>query len=235
MGRAVVALLALTAGVLAVAPSLPTLQPVDLGVVVACVVAAALLGACAVAVAELEETIPLLALGMLAAAILALGLQVGGLERVASLPKVALAAGAGVVFARTFDHGAFVLAVPLLVGALDLAFTLGGGAATVRWPAFVASPDPLLVVLPGWGGPLLVGAVGLSTFAFLGALQAWAVARDLRPRITGQVMVAAIVAGLVVEALSGREVPKTALLVAGFLAACGGRLPALVRRDAAGG
>lgn len=229
MGRAVVVLLGLTAAVLALSPRLPALQPIALDVVVACVVAASLLGACAVAVAELEETIALLALGMLAAAILAVGLQVGGLERVASLPKVALAAGAGVVFARTFDQGAFVLAVPLLVGGLDLVFTLGGGSATVAWPALITTPDPLLVVLPSWGGQLFVGAIGLSTFAFLGALQAWAVARDLRPRATGPAMVVAVVLGLVLEAQLGREIPKTALLVVGFLAVAGDRLPGLAR------
>jgi len=133
--------------------------------------------------------------------------------------ETAFAAAAGLLFAYAFDVPAALVAVPLLVGGIDLAAALTSDR-TFAVPA--DDVDVLTLALPQWGGPRAgevpyVASLGLLDATFLAMFAGWSARYGLRPR-TVAVLLAAALAGSVAWAVAAeRTVPALPMLALAFL------------------
>jgi hypothetical protein len=227
VARLAAALLAILGGLavlLLAAPDLPELQPPGRAALVAAVPPIVLLGALTYVMGPLVR-IPLAlaglaaAGGLLTAAAAAQNAHGGG-----TLPEALLAIALGLLFARVFDLGAFVIGVPLVIGAIDLITTLGSSAVRT-WPQPLPGGEPLTLELPLWGADVAAGSLSIATVLFLAALQGYAVRQRLRPAGTAAGMTAALVGAYLLEWRLDRPMPQTAFVAAGFLIACSDVLP----------
>jgi hypothetical protein len=224
----VLAVLGALAALLLGAPLLPELQPPARAALVAAVPPLVLIGALAYLLAPLTR-IPL-ALGALAgagvlltAATAALGAHGGG-----TLPEVLLAIALGLLFARVFDLGAFVLGLPLVVGTIDLVTTLSA-AGTRVWPTPLAGGEPLVLELPTWSSETAAGELSIATVLFFAALQGYAYRERLRPAGAAVGMTVGLVLAYLLEWRTDRVMPFTAFVAGGFLIACSDALPRWLR------
>ncbi|WP_320672194.1 hypothetical protein [Patulibacter defluvii] len=227
MARLAAALLALLGGLavlLVAAPALPELQPPARATLVAAVPPIVLLGGLAYVMAPLVRMpLALAALaaagGLLTGATAALDAHGGG-----TLPEALLAIALGLLFARVFDLGAFVVALPLVIGAIDAVTTLSAGGVRT-WPQPLPAGEPLTLELPLWGAHVAAGSLSIATVLFLAALQGYAVRQRLRPAGTAVGMTAALVGAYLLEWRLDRPMPQTAFVAVGFLIACSDLLP----------
>ncbi len=130
-----------------------------------------------------------------------------GAGLLATPPEALLWGSLGVMFARGFQAGPLVVAVPLLVAGIDVA--LGG----IDGPA--PGGDPLTLGLPGGGRVLATEA------AFFAAAWWWAGGvAGLRPRASR----VALAAALALAVVAGRSVPGLTAMGLAFLAVNADRL-----------
>jgi hypothetical protein len=198
------------------AGALPELQPPARAALVAAVPPLVLLGALAHGLAPLVRS-PV-GLGVLAGA--GLGLTAvtaaAGAHGAGTVPEALLGIALGLLFARVFDLGAFVLALPVVVGVIDAWTTLASGAAR-SWPQPLSGGDPLLLELPSWSAETAAGQVTIATVLFLAALQGYAVRERLRPAGAAVGMTAGLLLAYLLEWRTDRAMPATAFVAAGFL------------------
>jgi hypothetical protein len=218
--RGPAALLGAGAGALVyflVAPVLPAVRPLDLGIAVAATVGLAFVVALSAGPAPAVQA-PF-TLGPL---VLGAGLLVAALNAAragaAATPFEALLFGClGVTFAAVLDTPALVVALPLFVGALDVTGVLGEGPGNLLVQD--ARPgDPLTLELPGWGGGLPVARVTVVEVLFLAAYTAYACRFALRPLASALAMWAALSGAVVGGLLLDRRIPALALMGAAYLA-----------------
>ena len=207
------------------APSLPGGAPDAL---------AAVVGALAVAVCVLapligrEDAVALLVFGG-GAAFLAVALNASDVGAAATPVEALLGATAGLLFAIAFPVPAAVVAVPLLVGGIDLASALGAGADPVVVPG--DDPSVLTLALPAWGGGMDVARIGLLDAVFLALYAAWAVRFSLRPRLTIPLMAAGLAAAAALSVAFDRAVPALPFLALALLLPAAKRVAHLVRAE----
>lgn len=219
------AVLAALAALTTAAPALPELQPPGRAVLVAALPPLLLLVALAALLADRVRTPPgIAALVAAGAALTALttALDARGAGTVA---EALLAIGLGLAFARVFDLGAFVLGLPVVLGAIDAATTLASTAVRT-WPQPVPAGDPLVLELPSWSAQTAAGQLSIATVLFVAALQASAVRERLRPWGAAAGMASGLVLAYLLEWATDRAMPATALAAAGFLLGIADRLPA---------
>ncbi|WP_026910687.1 hypothetical protein [Patulibacter minatonensis] len=224
----VLAVLGALAALLLLAPAFPELQPPQRAALVAAVPPMALLGALTYLLAPLTRIPAALAglagVGLVAtAATAAVDAHGGG-----TLPEALLAIALGLLFARVFDLGAFVIGLPLVIGAVDLFTTLSGDAVKT-WPMPVSGGDPLVLELPSWSAQTGAAEISVATVLFLAALQGYAVRERLRPAGTAVGMTVGLILAYLLEWRTERAMPFTAFVAGGFLVASSDRLPTWLR------
>jgi hypothetical protein len=195
--------------------------------VAACAGAAAL-ALCALALLPgREHPVGLAVLGI-GAGLLAVALNTRDVGAEATPVEALFGAAAGLLFASGFAAPAAVVALPLVVGGIDVASALGG-AGTVA--VGQAGGDLLALDLPAWGAGGAVPSLGLLDATFLALFASWAVRYRLHPRVAIPLMVAGLAAALVLSLASARSFPTLAFLAGAFLLASLDRVPALLRSD----
>ncbi|MEV4421725.1 hypothetical protein AB0L40_17335 [Patulibacter sp. NPDC049589] len=224
----VLAVLGALAALLLLAPVLPELQPPARAALVAAVPPLALLGALTYLLAPLTRA-PLF-LGALAAAglLLTAATSAVGAHGGGTLPEALLAIALGLLFARIFDLGAFVIGLPLVIGSVDLVTTLSG-AAVKTWPTPLPGGEPLVLEIPSWSAQTGAAEVSIATILFLAALQGYAVREHLRPAGTAVGMTVGLLLAYLLEWRTDHAMPFTAFVAAGFLVASSDRLPTWLR------
>lgn len=224
----VLAVLGALTALLLLAPSFPELQPPARAALVAAVPPLALLGALAYVLAPLTR-IPVALAALAAAGLLGTGAAAAlDAHGAASLPEALLAIALGLLFARVFDLGAFVLGLPLVIGVVDLVSTLSS-STTVTWPSPLDGGDPLALEIPSWSAQTAAAEVSLATVLFLAALQGYAVRERLRPAGTAVGMTVGLLLAYLLEWRTDRAMPFTAFVAAGFLIATVDALPRWLR------
>lgn len=224
----VLAALAALAALLLLAPALPELQPPARAALVAAVPPLALIGASAYVLGPLTR-IPLALAALAAAGLLATAAAAAlGAHGAGTLPEALLAIALGLLFARVFDLGAFVIGLPLVIGVVDLVTTLPG-AAVKTWPATLPGGDPLLLELPSWSAQTAAGEISIATVLFLAALQGYAVRERLRPAGAAVGMTVGLLLAYLLEWRTERAMPFTAFVAGGFLIASSDALPRWLR------
>lgn len=224
----VLAVLGALAALLLLAPELPELQPPMRAALVAAVPPLALIGALAYLLGPLTR-IPLALAGLAAGGLLATAAGAAlGAHGAGTLPEVLLAIALGLLFARVFDVGAFVLGLPVVIGVVDLVTTLSASASKA-WPTTVSGGDPLLLELPSWSSQTAAGELSIATVLFLAALQGYAVRERLRPAGAAVGMTVGLLLAYLLEWRTDRAMPFTAFVAGGFLIACSDALPRWVR------
>jgi hypothetical protein len=224
----VLGVLAALAALLLLAPALPELQPPARAALVAAVPPLALLGALAYVLGPLTRIPVALAALAAAGALLTAAANALGAHGAGTLPEALLAIGLGLLFARVFDLGAFVLGLPLVIGVIDVVTTLSAG--TVRtWPMPVSGGEPLSLELPSWSAQTGAGEISIATLLFLAALQGYAVREHLRPAGAAVGMTVGLILAYLLEWRTDRAMPFTAFVAAGFLLASADALPRWLR------
>ena len=88
----------------------------------------------------------------------------------------------GIAFAVIFDVPALAVALPLFLGAIDVAQALGGGSAGLFTLSTSKPGDVLTLELPDWGTGLAAARLSATDVVFLGAFAAYARRLGLRER-----------------------------------------------------
>jgi hypothetical protein len=127
------------------------------------------------------------------------------------------------------DAPARALARPPFVGAVAAVSVLGGGPSTLLADEPARGGDPLTLALPALGGGVPAARLAAVDVVFVGALAGYAESRRLGVVAAGAGMLAGLCAALVLDAAAGVSAPALALMAAGFLVACAGRLPGVAR------
>ena len=222
MVRGPAALLA-AAVLFAVAGELP-----DAGALVAACTGALAVGVCAlVPLAGRDEPLGIGIFG-LGAALLTAALAAAEVGALANPAEALFAGAAGVLFAWAFAAPAAVLALPLLVAAIDAAAVLSGPSEPM---AAGDQVDALTFVLPRWGGEGAVGHLAVLDATFLAMFAAWALRFSLRPRRAIALMLGALVLAAGLGVAIDRPLPALAFVAVAFLAADPRRLVMMVRQD----
>jgi hypothetical protein len=230
--RGPAALLALAVAALAyflVAPSLPSLHPLDVAIGVSATVglafAVAIAAAPAAAIAAPFTLVP----AVVGAVLLVAVLDAARAGAAASPFEALLFGCAGVAFAALLDAPALAVALPMFVGVLDLSGVVGAGPGALLVSDPARPGDPLTVELPGWGGGLPAARLTAAELLFLAAYVAYAHRLGLRPRASALALFGALVATVVLGLALDRRVPALALMGASFLAVNADRLGGLLR------
>lgn len=214
------------------APALPALPAGDATTIVAGGVGLVAIAAMAIALVQARETVVWPLLIAAGAGLLVGGLNAGGVGAGANVAEALLAASAGLLLARVLGTPAVAVAVPLFVAAIDLWSVLDGPATQL-----LAEPgdrvDALAFDLPAWGASGTAGSLGVSDAVFLAMFAAWAWRFGFRRRATAIGMAAGLLAALVLGVVLDAAVPALPLIALGYLAPNVGRLPALLRSEAA--
>ena len=208
-----------------VAPSLPGGAPAEL----AAAVGALAVAACAFApLIGRDDPAALLVFGG-GAALLAVALNASDVGAAATPVEAVLGAAAGMLFAIAFPVPTAVVAVPLVVGGIDLATALGAGAEPVVQPG--DAPSVLTLALPAWGGGLDAARLALLDAVFLGLYAAWALRYDLAPRRTLPALAAATALAAVLMVALDRPFPALPLLALALLLPAAPKIPHLLRGE----
>jgi hypothetical protein len=226
---AVLGLLALAQTYVLVAPDLPVITPVDLSLFVAGTCGTAVIYICVAAVVPLSDLRPLLLLVGSGAIVLVAGLDAADVGAAAT-PIEAIAYGSiGALFAVGLLAPATALALPVLVAAIDLASTLGGGPSSLLAGSGQTQPgDPLSLELPDWGTGLPAGRIGLSDPVFAAVFLVYARRFGLRVWPTAIAMWIASVAAVGLKLWLDATIPVLPLTAAAYFLVNADRLPALV-------
>lgn len=224
----VLAILGALAALLLLAPVLPELQPPARAALVAAVPPLALFGALAYVLGPLTRVPVALAALAAAGGLLTAATNALGAHGAATLPEALLAIALGLLFARIFDLGAFVLGVPLVVGVVDVVTTVGAGVPRT-WPTPLPGGEPLVLEVPSWSAQTGAAEVSIVTLLFLAALQGYAVREGLRPAGAAVGMTTGLLLAYLLEWRTEHVMPFTAFVAAGFLLASADVLPRWLR------
>ena len=223
MVRGLAALLAATAYFLVVG-DLPQIEGEAGAYVGACAGAVALGLAALSPLPGRDEPLGLAILG-LGAAFLAAVLAGQDVGAAANTVEALFAASAGLLFAWAFAAPAAIVALPLLVGGIDLVAVLTGPAEPLRGSAV----DVLTFDLPRWGGGS-AARLGLLDATFLAMFAAWSLRYAMRARIALPLMVAGLAASVALGIALDRAIPALPFVAAGFLLPAVDRIRGLLAR-----
>jgi len=223
-----VLILAAYAALLLGAGALPELTPPPRAAMVAVLGPMALLGLLAHRVGELADRPRIIVAIAVAGAFLLGALDPDSARGSAVLAGTLLALPLGALFARTFDEGAFVVLLPVVVAVIDIAASIGSGADQA-WPALVGDGDRLTLLLPSWGADTAAGSITLPAVLLLGALQTYAARERLRPAGAAVGMTVGLIGAYLVEWRFDRAAPQLAFVAIGFLVATSDVLPRWAR------
>ena len=235
MVRGPAALLAVVGAALAyvlVAPELPQLHPPELSALVASAIGLTFVVAIVAGMAAMADSPFTLFPAVLGTGLLVAALDANGVAGAATPFEVVLWCCVGIAFAVVFDVPALAVALPIFLGAIDIAQALGGGSAGLFTLSTSKPGDALTLDLPDWGTGLAAARLSATDVVFLGALAAYARRLDLRERAAELGMLLGLLAAVASEVLLDTELPTIALMAAGYLAANAGRLGALFARRA---
>jgi hypothetical protein len=228
---ALLAAYALALAYFLVARELPALPAGDESALVSYGVGLAILGGCALALVAAGDEPWALVVVALGAGVLAGGLRAAHVGPEADVFQVALCAAVGMLFARILAAPPALVAIPLLVAAID-AWSVFSGPSSSLIAEQPGATDYLTLQLPQWGRDK-TGQLGISDVVFLACFAAWAWRFDLRRRATGAALVGALVAGPVLDVALGQAIPVLPLLAVAFLAPNIDRIVRLLRENAA--
>jgi hypothetical protein len=215
------------------APALPALPAGDTTTIVAGGVGLLMVAISALAIAPAVETLfgPLLialGAGLIAGALNADG--AAGVGAGANVAEALLAAAIGLLFARWLESAVTVVALPIIVAALDV-WSVASGPSSRLLSDGTDIVDPLSFDLPAWGGMGSAGHLGLSDALFLSMFAAWAWHYRLRRAATVIGLALGLLASLALSLELDRAIPALPLIAAGFLLPNLDRLPALLRGE----
>jgi len=146
--------------------------------------------------------------------------------------EVVLLCCLGIAFAVVFDVPALGVALPLFLGAVDIAQALGGGSAGLFTLSTSKPGDVLTLELPDWGTGLAAARLSAPDVVFLGAFAAYARRLGLRERAAEIGMLVGLLVAVASEVLLDIELPTIALMAVGYLAPNVDRVGALFARPA---
>ena len=217
------------AALLLAAPVLPSPGTGDAGTLVAGGAALAAIAAIALLAARAVDVPAVLWLALPAAALLLGAVNAADLAGAATPAEALAYALVGVAASAVLDTPALVLALPVFVGAVDLASVVGGATGVLVLDPRVSPGDPLSLELPAWGAGHAVGRLNPACVVFLASYAAYARRFGLHGAATALGLVAALLGGLAWAVASGDGVPVLALLGAGLLLPNAGRLGIVAR------
>jgi hypothetical protein len=231
--RAGPAAIALTVPLLALAyflaaPALPALAAGDAAMLVAGGVGILMIAATTLSLLPAHDTLigPLLI--VLGAGLVMGALNAAGVGAGANVAEALVASAIGLLLARWLRVSALAVTLPLLVALVDT-WSVASGPSSRMFAGGTAIDDPLSFDLPGWGGALSAGHLGLSDAVFLAMFAAWALHFGLRRVATITGLVLGLLASLVLGIALDRAIPALPLLAAGYLLANLDHVPRLLR------
>ena len=227
MVRGPAALLAVVGAALAyfiVARELAQLHPPELSALVASAIGLTFVVAIVAGMAAMADSPFTLFPAVLGAGLLVAALDANDVAAAATPFEVILLCCLGIAFAVVFDVPALAVALPLFLGAIDVAQALGGGSAGLFTLSTSKPGDVLTLDLPDWGTGL--AAARLSAFA------AYARRLRMRERAAEVGMLVGLLVAVASEVLLDTELPTIALMAVGYLAPNVDRLGALFARPA---
>lgn len=217
MGAAAALVVAQVAYLLApVLPGIPAEPAATVAILLVCGVVLAL-------AVPLGDIPALLVPALVGGAVVVVALEVAGADAAATPAEALTWGAAGAAFAIVFATPALVVALPLFVGLVALAFAGDPGTVTA------APGDALTLTLPAWGGGDPAGRLAAADVVFLGAFAVLIRRYALREAAT----TAGLATALLVAVLLG-GVPTLTLLAAGALVPNADRLADLVRHERGG-
>jgi hypothetical protein len=210
------------------APALPLLPGGDTAVLAAGAIALLVLAATVLSLLPARDALigPLLIL--LGGGLLMAALDVAGVGAGANVAEALVASSAGLLLARWLRAPAIAVAVPLFVALID-AWSVASGPSARMLAGGTAIDDPLSFDLPGWGGAISTGHLGLSDAFFLSMFAAWALHYGFRGRATIAGLVLGLIASLVLGVALDRAIPALPLLAVGYLLPSLDRVGTLLR------
>jgi hypothetical protein len=233
--RGPAALLAVVGAALAyfiVAPELPQLHPQELSALVASTIGLTFVVAIVAGMAAMADSPFTLLPAVLGAGLLVAALDANGVAAAATPFEVVLLCSLGIAFAVVFDVPALAVALPLFLGAIDVAQAVGGGSAGLFTLSTSKPGDVLTLDLPDWGTGLAAARLGATDVVFLGAFAAYARRLGLRERAAEVGMLLGLLVAVASEVLLDTQLPTIALMAAGYLVPNVDRLAALFARRA---
>jgi hypothetical protein len=233
--RGPAALLAVVGAALAyvlVAPELPQLHPPELSALVACAVGLTFVVAIVAGLAAVADSPLALVPAVAGAGLLVATLDANDVGAAATPFEVVLLCCLGIAFAVVFDVPALGIALPLFLGAVDIAQALGGGSAGLFTLSTSKPGDVLTLELPDWGTGLAAARLSAPDVVFLGAFAAYARRLGLRERAAELGMLVGLLVAVASEVLLDIELPTIALMAVGYLAPNVDRVGALFARPA---
>jgi hypothetical protein len=199
-----------------VAPHLPALPAGDAATLLPDGLGLAILGGCTVALVDARDDWWALGLLALGGGLVAGALRAAHVGAAADIFQVLLCGGVGMLFARILGAPPALVAIPLVVAAIDAWSVFSGPSASlIREQPRVT--DFLTLQLPQWGRAR-TGQLGISDLVFLACFAAWAWRFHLRRALTGVSLVGALIAAVVLDIELGRAIPVLPLLAVAFLA-----------------
>ena len=222
MVRGPAALLAVVGAALAyvlVAPELPQLHPPELSALVASAIGLTFVVAIVAGLAAMADSPFTLFPAVLGAGLLVAALDANDAAAAATPFEVVLLGCLGIAFAVIFDVPALAVALPLFLGAIDVAQALGGGSAGLFTLSTAKPGDVLTLDLPDWGTGLAAARLSATDVLFLGAFAAYARRLGLRERAAEVGMLLGLLVAVASEVLLDTELPTIALMAAGYLVA----------------
>jgi hypothetical protein len=233
--RGPAALLAVVGAALAyfiVAPELPQLHPQELSALVASTIGLTFVVAIVAGMAAMADSPFTLLPAVLGAGLLVAALDANGVAAAATPFEVVLLCSLGIAFAVVFDVPALAVALPLFLGAIDVAQAVGGGSAGLFTLSTSKPGDVLTLDLPDWGTGLAAARLSATDVVFLGAFAAYARRLGLRERAAEVGMLLGLLVAVASEVLLDTQLPTIALMAAGYMVPNVDRLAALFARRA---
>lgn len=200
---------------LLVVPALPEIAKADVATLAAGIPTLMLLTGCALVLIPLRNATAALILLALGGGMLGAGLTEIGADAGADITKALFASSVGFLLVRVLSTPAVVIAVPLLISAIDIFSVLSGpSAALMRDESGVS--DFLTFTIPAFGGGR-AGALGISDIIFCAFFAGCAWRYGLRRRSTTVALLLALPAALILAVATGRGVAALPFLSVALL------------------
>ena len=213
------------------APALPALTAGDTTVLVAGSIGMLLIAATTLSLLPARDTLVGPLLIVLGAGLLMAALNAGrGVGAAANVAEAVVAAAVGLLLARWLRAPAIAVTLPLFVALIDV-WSVASGPSSRLLADGTATADPLSFDLPGWGGHVSAGHLGLSDAVFVAMFAAWALHFGFRRVATIAGIVVGLLAALVLGVVFDRAIPALPLIAAGYLLPNLDRIGRLLRHE----